>query len=312
MPPPPRGRVWIALASLYLIWGSTYIAIRFAIESLPPLFMAGTRFILAGGAMVAWRLLRGDRWPRPIHWREAAIVGGLMLLGGNGGVCWAEQTVPSGLAALLVSTVPLWIVLFEWALLRTLRPSPDLLAGVALGISGVALLVRPGSGAGGVHAAVPWAGAVVLVVASMLWALGSLYSRRARLPSSPFLAIGMEMLAGGLILMIAAALLGEWRALPSVRLSPRSLASLLYLVAFGAVVGFTAYIWLLRHTSPALASTYAFVNPIVAMFIGWAIGGEALGARTLLAAALAVSGVTVIILARARMEGRRVPTSIPG
>ena len=291
-----RARLWIALGSVYLIWGSTYLAIRFAIETLPPFSMAGVRYLAAGGVLVLWQRARGAPRPSPLEWREAAIVGGLMLLGGNGGVCWAEQIVPSGVTALFISTVPIWLVLLDWLWLGSIRPSRRIVLGLALGIGGVALLVRT---SGAPEAAAPPLGAAVLVLASGLWAAGSLYSRRAKLPAAPFLSIGMEMVAGGALLVLAGAAVGEWSRIDLAIASARSLLSLLYLITFGSLIGFSAYIWLLRATTTARVSTYAFVNPVVAMFLGWAFAGETLELRTLIAAAVAITGVVLILRARA-------------
>ena len=292
---PTRLRLWIAFGAVYVIWGSTYLAIRFAIETLPPLWMAGVRYLVAGAVLVIWQRARGTPWPKALEWREATVVGGLMLLGGNGGVCWAEQIVPSGVAALFISAVPIWIVLLDWLWQGSVRPSRRIVIGLALGIGGVALLVHTGGAPGG---AAPPLGAAVLLLAAGLWGAGSLYSRRAKLPTSPFLAIGMEMVAGGALLLLAGAVLGEWSKINPSAASARSLFSLLYLITFGSLVGFSAYIWLLRATTPARASTYAFVNPVVAMFLGWALAGEVLTLRTLSAAAVAITGVALIISAQ--------------
>jgi drug/metabolite transporter (DMT)-like permease len=299
---PSRARVATAFAAVYIIWGSTYLAIRFAVETLPPLLMAGTRFVVAGAALIAWQRLRGAPWPRAVHWREAAVVGGLMLLGGNGGVCWAEQTVPSGPTALIVGTIPLWMALLDWLWLRGAPPGAGIVLGLALGIAGVALLVGPSGLAG---RAVPPLGASVVVFASVAWAAGSLYSRRAKLPNPPFLAIGMEMLAGGALLLAAATIAGEWTRLDLARVSTRSSLALAYLIVFGSFLGFSAYIWLLRATTAARASTYAFVNPVVAVFLGWALAGEPLTPRTLVAAAVTVTGVVLIIRAQTRGSSGR-------
>lgn len=295
-PPSSRARLWIAFASVYLIWGSTYLAIRFAIETLPPFSMAGVRYLMAGAVLVIWQRTRGVPWPSVLEWREAAIVGGLMLLGGNGGVCWAEQIVPSGITALFISTVPIWIVLLDWLWLGNIRPSRQIVLGLVLGIGGIALLVRT-SGAPG--AAAPPLGAAVLFLAAGLWAAGSLYSRRARVPAAHFLAIGAEMVAGGALLMLAGAAVGEWSKIDPAGASARSLFSLLYLIAFGSLIGFSVYIWLLRATTPARASTYAFVNPVVAMLLGWTFAGETVSLRTLIAGTIAIAGVVLIVRARA-------------
>ncbi|HZI63839.1 MAG TPA: EamA family transporter, partial [Thermoanaerobaculia bacterium] len=255
-----RTRLLAAFAAVYVIWGSTYLAILYAIETLPPFLMAGARFLVAGAVLYGWARLRGVPRPRGLHWRSAAIVGAFLLLGGNGGVVWSEQRVPSGLAALLVATVPLWMVVFESLRPTGVRPGRGVWVGLALGLAGVALLVGRGELAGG-RGADPL-GAVVLIVASMSWACGSIYARAARLPESPLLATGMEMLSGGVLLTVAGLATGEWGRLALDQASPRSLWALLYLIVMGSLVGFTAYIYLLQKTTPALASTYAFVNPV--------------------------------------------------
>jgi len=293
-------RVATAFAAVYLLWGSTYLAIRFAIESLPPFWMAATRFLVAGAILYAWARWRGEPAPLRLHWRSALIVGGLLLLGGNGGVVWAEQRVPSGLAALLVGTVPLWMVMLDGAGRGWKRPPVQVLAGVAIGLLGVALLVGPGRFAGG-HRVDP-VGAAVLIVASLSWTAGSLYSRRAPLPSSPLLGTAMEMLGGGACLAIAGLVAGEWQRLDLAAASPRSLLAVGYLVVFGSLVGFTAYVWLLKVSTPPLVATYAYVNPVVAVFLGWAFAGEPVTGRTLVAAAVIVGAVMLITTYRAKPQ----------
>jgi drug/metabolite transporter (DMT)-like permease len=287
-----RLRVVLAFAAIYLIWGSTYLAIRFAIETLPPLLMAGTRFVVAGTLLYSWTRLRGAPRPARLHWSAAAIVGGLMLLGGNGGVSWAEQRVFSSLAALLIATVPLWMALLDWRRRGGVRPSGGGAVGLIFGFVGVALLVSPGELAGSSH--MDPVGAIVLLLAALSWAAGSLYSRQAQLPGSPLLAISMEMLAGGVLLLAAGLVTGEGARLELSQVSPRSVLALGYLIVFGSLMAFSAYIWLLRVSTPARASTYAYVNPVVAVFLGWALGGEPLTLRTLLAAAVIVAAVVII------------------
>ncbi len=292
-----RARVWVAFSAIYVIWGSTYLAIRIAIETLPPFLMAGARYSIAGLLLWGWLRIRGEHRATWREWREAAIVGGLMLLGGNGLVSWAEQFVPSGLAALLVSTIPIWVVLLDWLWLRSARPSPRMFLGLALGIVGVGLLVRPGT-ASTVEGGVSILGALVLLLAAGSWAAGGLHARRAKLPSSSLLSVAMQMIAGGCLLLLTGTATGEWPKLHVSAISPRSLLALAYLVFFGSLVGLTAYLWLIKRTTPARASTYAFVNPVVAIVLGWAVAGEALSPRILLAAAVALSGVVLIVRAR--------------
>lgn len=304
-----RLKLVLAFASIYIIWGSTYLAIRIAIDTLPPFLMAGVRFVVAGGLLYGWARRRGA--PRPIraHWLAAALVGALMLLGGNGGVVWAEQRVPSGLTAVLIATVPLWIAVLEWVR-GGVRPGGRVAVGLAMGLAGIALLVGPGELAGG--KGVDLVGAAVLLFASLSWAVGSLYSRRAGLPSSPLLATAMEMLTGGLLLLLAGLIAGQAAALDLGRISLQSVVALGYLIVFGSLVAFTAYVWLLRVTLPAQAATYAYVNPVVAVFLGWALGGEPLTARTLLAAAVIIGAVVIITASQPRAaRAAAIPAAVP-
>jgi drug/metabolite transporter (DMT)-like permease len=295
-----RVRVGAAFAAIYLIWGSTYLAIRFAIETLPPFFMAGARFITAGALLYTWAWLRGAPRPTRLHWREAAIIGGLMVLGGNGGVTWAEQRIPSGLTALLVATVPLWVVLLEGIRPGGGRPSGRVVAGLGLGLGGVALLIGPGNLIGG--QAVDLFGTTVVLLAALAWASGSLYSRQAQLPAAPLQGVALEMLAGGTWLLLAGGVTGEGARLDLSGASLSSLLALGYLTVLGSIVAFSAYLWLLRVSTPARASTYAFVNPVIAVFLGWALADEPLTAQTLLAAAVIVAAVVIIVTGRIREE----------
>lgn len=290
-----KWKIGAALAAVYVIWGSTYLAIAIAIETMPPFWMAGVRFVVAGALLYGLARLTGAARPVPVHWRSAALIGGLLLLGGNGGVVWAEQRVDSGLTALLVSTVPLWMVLLQWLRPGGVRPAGRVLAGVAVGFAGLVMLVRPGSGHGGIDPL----GVAVLMVGCLSWAWGSLHSRRVSLPASPLMATALEMITGGALLMLAGAVTGEPARLDLAAVSLRSALALGYLVVFGALVGFTAYIWLLRVASPVVVSTYAYVNPIVAVFLGWLIRGEPLTGSTLAAAAVIVTGVALITSAKA-------------
>jgi len=292
-----RLKLVLAFAAVYLIWGSTYLGIRLAIETMPPFLMAGVRFVVAGTVLYAWARWRGAPHPVRTHWLAAAAVGGLMLFGGNGGVVWAEQRVPSGLTAVLIATVPLWIALLEWVR-GGARPNGRVAVGLMIGLAGIALLVGPGELAGG--KGVDLVGAVVLLMGSLSWAIGSLYSRHANLPSSPLLATAMEMLAGGAFLLLAGLATGQASGLDPSRISLSSVLALCYLIVFGSLVAFTAYIWLLRVTLPAYAATYAYVNPVVAVFLGWALGGEPLTARTLLAAAIIIGAVVIITASKPR------------
>jgi drug/metabolite transporter (DMT)-like permease len=286
-------RLIAAFVAVYVIWGSTYLGIRVAVETVPPLLMAGMRQATAGLLLYAWLRWRGTPRPERIHWRSAAIVGALMLLIGNGGVAWAERVVPSGLTALLVATSPLWMALIEWLWHGAARPGGQMVAGLILGFVGAGLLVAPASLGGGSH--VDSLGALALLVATLGWAAGALYSRRAKLPASAFLGAAMEMTAGGAMLLVASALIGECRGFAWSHISPRSWVALLYLTTFGSMIAYTAYMWLLQVSTAARVSTTAYVNPIIAVLLGWWLGGEAIGARILIAAGIIVVAVALII-----------------
>ena len=297
MLPAMRVRLLAAFAAVYTIWGSTYLAIRFAVETLPPLLMAGARFMLAGVILLLWSRSRGSGGPPSKRdWITAAVGGALLLLGGNGAVVWAEQSVPSGIASLLVAIVPLWMVLLDWMRPAGRRPAWPVFAGLALGLAGLGLLVGPAA-LQGVDAIDP-VGATVLILGSLSWAVGSLYTQRAPRPTSANNGSGTQMLAGGLWLLLAALLSGEASQLDLANASARSLLSFAYLLTFGSLIGFTAYYYLLAHTSAAKAATYAYVNPVVAVLLGWAFANEPVTSRTIVAAAVILGGVAIITLAR--------------
>jgi drug/metabolite transporter (DMT)-like permease len=291
-----RARLLTAFAAVYLVWGSTYLAIRFAVETLPPLLMAGARFVLAGAILLAWaRFKEGSPLPSRNEWRVGLITGTLLLLGGNGGVAWAEQRVPSGVAALLVAVVPLWMVLLEWLRPGGQRPHVPVFLGVGIGLAGLALLVGPAAiSQGGSDTT----GAIVLIFASLSWAAGSLYAKWAPGGASGTSVAGTQMLAGGLVLLVAGVIAREPSQLDLAHASTRSLLGFAYLVTIGSLIGFTAYLYLLAHTSAAKASTYAYVNPVVAVFLGWAIGHEKVTWRTIIAAAIILAGVAIITITR--------------
>jgi drug/metabolite transporter (DMT)-like permease len=293
---PSRLKLVTAFAAIYVVWGSTYLAIRFAIETLPPFLMASARFLIAGAVLYAWARLYG-RAARPTReqWRAAAVVGVLLLLGGNGLVVWAQTRVPSGVAALLIGMLPCWMVLFDWLRPRGVRPGPKIVLGLGLGLAGLVWLIGPDSLMGGGR--VDLLGALALLLAEISWAAGSIYSRHAPLPPAPFLSTAMQMLAGSIALLIVSVALGEpWRMDPT-GFSARSILAWIYLIVFGSIVAYSAYVWLLRASTPARVSTYAYVNPVIAVFLGWLLADEALTARMLIAAAVIVGGVVLITLA---------------
>lgn len=294
--PPRHGasatHVLAAFGAIYVIWGSTYLAIRFAIETLPPLLMAGVRFLVAGSLLYGWARVRGATRATRSQWKAAAVVGGLLLVGGNGALVVAEQWVASGPAALLVASVPLWMVVVDWLWGSRVRPGGRVAFGLLLGFGGVAFLAgSPGAGAQGSHAL---AGSALVVVGSLAWATGSIYSRHADMPQHPRLWVGMQMLAGSALLIPLSLGTGELSRLDPGGVSLKSILALSYLVVFGTLVAFSAYIWLLRVSSPARVGTYAYVNPVVALFLGWALADEPLTFRSLAAAAIIVGAVVVI------------------
>lgn len=294
--PPSRAQVGLAFAAVYVFWGSTYLAIKIGLESLPPFLMAGSRFVVAGLLLTAFARLRGAAAPTARHWLSATVVGGLLLLGGNGGVVWAQQTVPSGLAALIVAAVPLIMAVLDALRPGGARPGPAAVLGLIGGFGGVALLVLSGgAGAGRVSPAA----AAALLGACLSWAVGSLLARSLPLPS-PLLAIGLEMIAGGLLQILAGLGLGEAARLDLAAVSARSWAAVAYLVVFGSMGGFVSYVWLLGVRPAAQVATYAYVNPVIAVFLGWVLGGEPLSASALAAAALVVGSVVLVTAAPPR------------
>jgi drug/metabolite transporter (DMT)-like permease len=292
----------IAFAAVYIVWGSTYLAIRIGIESFPPLILAGLRHLTAG--LILYPLIRWRTNVRPTtaNWRAAVVVGFLLLFAGNGGVCWAEQTVPSGVAALLVATVSLWLVFVDWLRPGGHKPVPMVILGLLMGFAGMALLVGPAH-LGGSQRVDPW-GAAVLLLASLAWACGSIYAKHGGMPSSPMLGVAMQSLTGGVILLIAAFFAGEFRGLHFAAVSLRSWLALAYLIAFGSGIGFSAYLYILHKSTAARVGTYAFVNPVVALFLGWLIAGEPITLRTALAAAVILTGVILVISATQRSPAR--------
>jgi drug/metabolite transporter (DMT)-like permease len=298
-PAPARAsRLLIVLAFLavYLIWGSTYLAIRFVVVSIPPFLMAGVRFALAGAILYVWRMSRGETRPTARQWRSGAISGTLMLLGGTGLVCWVEQWVPSGLTALIISSVPIWMGLMHWMIEPARRPGPRGIAGLLIGFLGVGILVHPGAHFAGGH--MVQIGSLLLVVASAFWAAGSLYSRRAGGPPDPILATSVQMLTGGAANILVGLVTGEAGRLHLDEVTPLAAWSYLYLITFGSIVAFTAYTWLLKVTTPAKAATYAYVNPIVAVVLGSTIADEPISRLTLFAAAIVIGSVILVTTER--------------
>ncbi|HEX2980656.1 MAG TPA: EamA family transporter [Anaerolineaceae bacterium] len=284
-------KIWAALLAVYIVWGSTYLAIRFSVATIPPFLMAGVRFVIAGMILLIWRRAAGDPVPKKIHWRSAAIIGFFLLVGGNGGVVWAEQFVSSGMAALIVGSVPLWMLVMQIIAARGRWPRLPVVLGVLIGFGGLAGLLWPGSnnqtGGNGIAS-------IVLVLAAVSWAVGSVYSKKAELPASPLQGTGLEMLTGGAGLLVLGLVTGEFQRIDINAISTQSLLGVGYLIIFGSLVGFAAYTWLLRSAPTSLVSTYAYVNPVIAIVIGHFLAGEELTARTVISAAIILGSVILI------------------
>jgi len=303
-------RVWVALGLVYVIWGSTYLAIREAVRTMPPFLSAAVRFLVAGSVLYAWAIRRGDREtdrPGLQQWKAATIAGGLLLLGGNGAVVWAERHIPSGITALAIATVPLWMVVIGRVGFRdriTLRE----VVGVLVGFAGLVVLVGF-RGAGG--RTLDLAGVGVALAGAVCWATGSLYSRRAALPKRPLVSTALQMLAGGVLLLITAAATGQFGQVRLSHISAASWAGLAYLIVIGSWVAFNAYVWLLQNARISLVGTYAYVNPAVAVFLGWAILGERITWVTLVAGAIIVVAVALIVSARGPGAGAAAQEPVP-
>ncbi len=288
-----RTRLVLGFFTIYIVWGSTYLAIRWGVETIPPFVMGGVRFLTAGSLLYTFSRWRGAAAPTAIEWRNSAVIGFLLLFVANGAVSWAEQRVSSGMTSLMVATVPLWLVLCEVA--QGKRPGLAKWAGVALGLLGVALLVLPADG-NLTSAAVEPTGAIVLALGSLSWTIGSLYSRTSRLAKPAALAISMQMLAGGAMLMLLSVMSGEFSQMNRDAITMASLYSLAYLIVFGSLIGFSTYMWLLSVASPTAVGTYAYVNPVVAVLLGVGFAHERMPPQAAMAMLVIVSGVAMVSL----------------
>jgi drug/metabolite transporter (DMT)-like permease len=300
-----------AFAVVYVIWGSTYLAIRVGVETIPPLMLAGLRHFTVG--VVLYPLLRWKTGVKPtaIHWKTAAVTGCLLLFVGNGGVSWSEQVVPSGTTALLVTMVSLWLVIVDWLRPGGHRPVPKVLLGLVLGFAGVALLVGPAHLGG--SEPVDLRGVAILVIACFGWACGSIYSKHGGMPSSPLLGVAMQGLVGGVVLLFAGLVSGEFHRFHFATVSWHSWVALAYLAVFGSGVGFTAYLYILQKSTAARVATYALVNPVVALFLGWLVADEVISLRTIVAAVIILTAVILVITAPHRPQERaQEPVPAPG
>ena len=289
---PSRTALILAFTAIYLIWGSTYLGIRIAVGSMPPFAMAAARFLIAGGLLFTYLKLRGAPWPTAFQWRVNAVIGTFLLLGGNGLVVYAEQVIPSGITALLIGVGPLFIVLTEWAWPGGSRPTAVTMGALLLGFVGVAWLAAPWENTA--HGGLNPTGVVAILAACLFWGIGSIYSRHARHGADPMLASAMQMFGGGAALTVVALLHGEFAQINLAGVTPRAWTAFLYLIAIGSLVGFSTFVWLMKHSTPARVSTYAYVNPIVAVFLGWALLGEPINSRTIVASVIIVTAVAII------------------
>ena len=291
----------LAFAAIYGIWGSTYLAIRVAVETLPPFTMAGLRFLVAGGLLYGWLAFKGRASATPRQWRDNAVIGALLLLVGNGLVVWAEQKIPSGITTLIISVSPLFMVLFDWMLPHGIRPTRSTFTGLALGFGGLVLLIGGGVPGGAAFDLWRCGG---LMIACISWSVGSLFSRHARNPADPMLAATLQMLQGGVLMVLVGLARGEAGAFHLSALTLRPVLAWAYLVTAGSLIAFPSYVYLLKHSTPARVSTYAYVNPVVAVFLGWLILGEPVTTRTFVASVIIVVAVAIITTQRGKAAAK--------
>jgi drug/metabolite transporter (DMT)-like permease len=289
---PPTWKTLLAFAIIYFVWGSTFFAIRVGVREVPPFLLAAVRFSVAGLILYAWMIARGERSPTGRQWRSAFLLAILIFVFDYGLLFWAEQRVPSGMAAVMLATIPVYMALSEIIFLRTQKLTVRLAVALLIGVGGVAVLVSRSLNVGG--APIDRLGAVALLLAGISWSAAATLTRKLPLPPSKVMSSGVQMLAGGVMLALAAATLGEFRNFHPSAVSRAAWLSLVYLIIFGSIVAFTAYVWLIHHESPTKVGTYAYVNPVVAVVIGYFLGGEPLDLRTILGTAFVLISVVVI------------------
>ena len=304
---PTRLQLVLGFFCIYILWGSTYLAIRYGVATIPPFLMGGIRFLIAGTLLYGWSRFRGGAKPDRHHWKNAAIIGTLLLVVGNGAVSWASQRVDSGMTSLLVATVPLWLVLAE--VFQGRRPALLEWLGVGIGLVGVSILVMPSGD--GLTPSVDRAGAAALMIGSLSWTIGSLFSRTARLATPASMASGMQMLCGGVFMMAVSVLKGEWSNFQLSSVSRVSILALFYLIVFGSIIGFSTYMWLLKVARPAAVGTYAYVNPLVAVLLGVMVAGEKLPPSATLAMVVILASVVLVSLSPSAKKPSDVPVE-PG
>jgi len=305
-----KTKIWTALIALYIVWGSTYLAIRFAVETIPPFLHSGIRFLISGTILLIWRRMAGDPTPTKSQWVSTGIVGLALLLGGNGLVGWAEQRVPSGIAALMVSMSPMWLVLFEALRRGGAKPNWRGVVGLLIGFGGVFLLIGPQNFNGSSVTQFDTLGTIALLIAALIWSIGSIYSKTADMPKSTLQSTGMEMIVGSVALFIVSVGSGELNGFHLASVSMRSWLGLTYLIFIGSLVGFVSYGWLLHNAPISLMSTYAYVNPVVAVLLGSWLASETITPRILLAAAIIIGSVIVINSGR-NLKSEKEPGQVP-
>ena len=294
----PTWKTLLAFAIIYFVWGSTFLAIRIGVHEVPPFLLAGIRFVAAGLALYLWMLLRGERSPAAREWASASLVAILIFVGDYGLLFWAERRVPSGLTAVMMAMIPAFMALSEILILRTQTLTLRLAFALLVGIGGVAVLTSRSLNLGG--APIDTRGALALIVAAMSWSLGSVLTRKVTLPASKAMSSGIQMLCGGVLLTLTSAALGEFRNFHPAAVSRAAWLALLYLIVFGSIIAFTAYVWLIHHESPTKVGTYAYVNPVVAVLLGYFFAGEPLGLRAVLGTVLVLVSIILITTSRAQ------------
>jgi drug/metabolite transporter (DMT)-like permease len=302
----PAWKTLSAFAIIYFVWGSTFLAIRIGVHEVPPLLFAAMRFLVAGVVLYGWMIARGERSPNRREWMSASLLAVLIFVVDYGLLFWAEQRVPSGAAAVMMATIPVFIALSEILFLQTQRLTLRLALALLIGIGGVGVLMSHSLNLGG--APINRAGAVALIVGSMSWSIASVLTRKLELPPSKVMSSGAQMLAGGVMLVVAAAALGEFRNFHASTVSRGAWFSLLYLIVAGSIIGFTAYVWLIHHESPTKVGTYAYVNPVVAVVLGYFLGGEPLGMRTILGTLFVL--VSVVMITTTRTKAAVTPLTV--
>lgn len=304
-----KTKIWVALIALYIVWGSTYLGIKVAIETIPPFLHAGIRFLVSGIILLTWQRAAGHALPTRRQWRDTAIIGLLLLLGGNGLVAWAEQFIPSGIAALTISASPMFLVIAEALRPNGVKPNRQVIIGLAIGFAGIFILTGPNEISGSGSKLDPL-GVVALLTACLLWATGSTYSKSADLPKSSLMTTGAEMLTGSIGLFAVSLLTGELQGWHPADVSLRSLYGLAYLITVGSIIGFGSYIWLLQNAPISLVATYAYVNPVVAVLLGYLLGGEALDSRIWLGAAFIIGAVVFINNSRGKPRAGKAQEAV--